>query len=220
MTNLGSHPLDIVDWVLGLEHLEAVTSAGGRFALEDNGETPDTQDALFELGRWTAAFTMREAARGSVPTFPLEFHGTKGSLGISRKGFTITADPDLPPLAQVPGARVGHPIGGPTAAVPKEARPRTKPLVDRSGDTDGQYLAHARDFLDGIRSRKKPLSDLESAQRVSVACHLANLSLRLGRKLRWDAKAKTVVGDAAAARALARPYRTPWDRELKALKVG
>src|SRR5262249_34237785 len=44
MTNLGAHHLDVVDWVLGLGGLEAVTSAGGRFALEDNGETPDTQD--------------------------------------------------------------------------------------------------------------------------------------------------------------------------------
>jgi predicted dehydrogenase len=220
MTNLGAHQLDVVDWVLGLEHLQAVTSAGGRFALEDNGETPDTQDALFELGRWTASFTMRECARGNLPVYHLEFHGTKGTLGISRKGFTITPDPDLPPLAQVPGARQGHPIGGPKVAAPKEIRPRTKALADRTGDSDAQYHAHARDFLDCIRSRKTPVSDLESAQRVSVACHLANLSLRLGRKLRWDAKARTVVGDAEAARMLVRPYRTPWDRELRALKVG
>jgi predicted dehydrogenase len=220
MTNLGAHHLDIIDWILGLDRLEAVTSVGGRFALEDNGETPDTQDALFELGRWTAAFTMRECARGSVPASGLEFFGTKGSLSISRKGFTITADPNLPPLAQVPGARQGHPVGGPKAVAPKETKLRMKPLVDRTGDSDAQYQAHAREFLDCIRSRKTPISDLASAQRVSVACHLANLSLRLGRRLRWDAKVKTVVGDTGASRALVRPYRSPWDRELKALKVG
>jgi predicted dehydrogenase len=220
MTNLGAHHLDIVDWFLGLEGLEAVTSVGGRFALEDNGETPDTQDALFEFGRWTSAFAMRECARGSVPASGLEFFGTKGSLSISRKGFTITADPDLPPLALVPGARQGHPVGGPRAAAPKGTKLRMKPLVDRTGDSDEQYRAHARDFLDCIRSRKAPISDLASAQRVSVACHLANLSLRLGRKLRWDAKAKTVADDVGASRALVRPYRSPWDRELKALKVG
>ena len=56
-----------------------------------------------------------------------------------------------------------------------------------------------------------------SAQRTAVACHLANLSLRLGRKLRWDGR--TVRDDAEAARALVRPYRAPWDRELKALRV-
>jgi predicted dehydrogenase len=220
MTNLGAHHLDVVDWVLGLGGLEAVSSSGGRFALEDNGETPDVQDALFEFPRWTAAVSIRECARGSVPAYGLEFYGTKGSLGISRAGFTVTADADLPPLAQVPGAREGHPVGGPKAPPRKDVAARTKALADRSGDSDAQYEAHARDFLDCVRSRKTPVSDLESAQRTAVACHLANLSLRLGRKLRWDAKAKTVAGDAAAARALVRPYRAPWDRELKALKVG
>jgi predicted dehydrogenase len=217
MTNLGAHHLDVVDWVLGLDKLEAVTSAGGRFALEDNGETPDTQDALFEFGKWTAAFTMRECARGTVPTFSLEFCGTKGSLGLSRSGFTVTADPDLPPLVQVPGAREGHPVGGPSAEKPADVRPRTKALADRSGDSDEQYREHARNFLDCIRSRKTPVSDLESAQRTAVACHLANLSLRQGRKLRWDGR--TVRDDAEAAKALVRPYRAPWDRELKALRV-
>jgi predicted dehydrogenase len=220
MTNLGAHHLDVIDWVLGLGGLEAVTSAGGRFALEDNGETPDTQDALFEMGKWTASFTMREASRGAAPAYGLEFYGTKGSLGISRAGFTVTADPDLPPLALVPGAKDGHPAGGPKAPPVKETRPRTKPLSDRGGDSDAQYAAHARDFIDCIRSRKTPISDLESAQRTAVACHLANLSLRLGRRLRWDAKAKAVTDDAAATKALTRSYRAPWDRELKALKVG
>ena len=48
MTNLGHHSLDVVRWVLGADPL-AVTSAGGRFSLQDNGETPDTQDAFFEM---------------------------------------------------------------------------------------------------------------------------------------------------------------------------
>ena len=54
MTNLGAHHLDIVDWFLGLDTLAAVTSVGGRYALTDNGETPDTQDAIFDCGAWTA----------------------------------------------------------------------------------------------------------------------------------------------------------------------
>jgi hypothetical protein len=70
-----------------------------------------------------------------------------------------------------------------------------------------------------VKSRKTPISDLASAHRTSVACHLGNLSLRLGRSLRWDAKAGAVLTDAEANQALVRPYRTPWDRELAALKV-
>jgi predicted dehydrogenase len=221
MTNLGFHALDIVDWFLGLGKLRAASSAGGRFCLEDNGETPDTQDALFELDGWTAACCLREGSRGEGTVYPLEFFGTKGSLGLSRRGFKVTADLDLPPANAIPQFTGAHPVGGPKPEkLDHPPRPRTRSLEDRSGDTRLQFEAHARDFLDCVRSRNSPISDLESANRTAIACHLANLSLRLGRKLVWDAKKETVVGDAEAAAALCRSYRAPWDRELKALGVG
>jgi predicted dehydrogenase len=221
MTNLGAHHLDIVDWVLGLETLRSVSSVGGRFALTDNGETPDTQDALFACDGWTATFTMRECAAGTKPEYNLEFLGTKGTLGISRSGFAVTPDADNPPENQVPGVKDGHPVGGPRpVAVDRPRPPRTAAMVDKTGDSVAQYRAHARDFLDCIRSRKTPISDVASGHRVAVACHLANLSLRLGRSLRWDAKAQTILGDSEAAKHLIRPYRSPWDKELKALGVS
>ncbi|HKB01468.1 MAG TPA: Gfo/Idh/MocA family oxidoreductase [Gemmataceae bacterium] len=220
MTNLGAHQLDIIDWVLGLASLKEVAAAGGRYVLTDNGETPDTQYVLFALDKWTAAFTMRECAAGAKPEFGLEFVGTKGALGISRMGFTVTPDVELPPENQVPGVKDGHPVGGPKAIAVADARkPRTTAIVDRSGSSGEQYREHARNFIDCIRTRKTPVSDLESAHRVAVACHLGNLSLRLGRSLRWDAKLESIPGDAEAARQLVRPYRAPWDKELKALGV-
>ena len=48
-------------------------------------------------------------------------------------------------------------------------------------------------------------------------CHLANLSLRLGRKLRWDATREDVLDDAEASALLTRLYRAPWDAELRVL---
>jgi predicted dehydrogenase len=221
MTNLGAHHLDIVDWVLGLDTLKAVTSIGGRYALTDNGETPDTQDVLFDCGRFSASFAMREAAQGERLGFGLTFHGTRGTLGIDRRGFKVTADPGLPPANQVPGVREGHPAGGPKAEpLTGREKPRTEAMEDATGDNAGQYLAHARDFLDCVKSRKTPVSDLASAHRTAVACHLGNLSLQLGRSLGWDWKTQTVPGDAEANAKLAREYRAPWDTELKALGVG
>jgi len=220
-TNLAAHQLDIVDWCLGLEKLRGVLSAGGRFALKDNGQTPDTQDALFEFDGWTAAWSLRECSRGEPASFPLEFFGTKGSLGISRGGFRVAGDLDIPPANQVPVFAGAHPVGGPQPiqeAGPR--RPKTEPVEDKTGDGRAQFRDHARDFLDCVKSRRQPVSDLESAHRTATVCHLANLALRLGRKLRWDAAKETVVGDAEAERALARPYRAPWDKELKALGVG
>jgi predicted dehydrogenase len=221
MTNLGAHHLDIVDWCLGLDGLKNASAVGGRYALQDNGETPDVQDVVFDCDRFAASFTMRECSWGSSPAFSLEFFGTCGSLGISRSGFRVLPDADVPPVNLIPGVREGHPVGGPKWVDDSPPRKtRTEAIEDRSGSSEAQYDAHARNFLDCVKSRKQPISDLASAQRVAVACHLANLSMRLGRLLRWDGKSKSVLGDDEANRALVRPYRSPWDKELKALGVG
>ncbi len=221
LTNLGAHHLDIVDWVLGLDRLRAVHAVGGRYALQDNGETPDTQDVLFDCGRFSASFAMREAARGEVGGYNLQFHGSRGTLGIDRRGYRVTADADVASTSLIPGIREGHPTGGPVGSpAPVNARPRTDAREDLTGDAGTQYLAHARNFLDCIRSRQTPVSDLASAHRVAVACHLGNLSTRLGRSLRWDSDSKSVPGDAEATATLTRPYRAPWDRELRALGLS
>jgi predicted dehydrogenase len=198
----------------------AVTSAGGRFSLKDNGETPDTQDAIFEFPGFTATWSHREASAGPRDAPGLAFYGPKGSLAVSRSGFTLTPDPDLPPGSAIPNFAGAHPVGGPRS-VPRPAsiEPRTPAAEDRTGDGRAQFRLHARDFLDCVKSRRQPVSDLESAHRVATACHLANISLRLGRKVRWDADREEIVGDAEANEWLVRPYRAPWDRELKALGV-
>ena len=197
-----------MDWTLGLDGLKSVMSVGGRYALKDGGETPDTQDALFDCGTFSTAFVMREAARGERTSYGLTFHGTRGSLAINRQGYTITPDPDVPPLNQIPGVKSGHPNGGPMP-VPTigEPTPRTEALTDATGDSAGQYLGHARDFIDCVKSRKAPVADLASAHRTAVACHLANLSLRLGRSLRWDAAKNAVIDDKEANALLTAEYR-------------
>ena len=89
--------------MLGRLSCESVTSVGGRFALQDNGETPDTQDALFEFERpasrerFTAVWSHREASAGPPSQLRPEFYGTQGMLGINRKGFTIVPDAKVPP---------------------------------------------------------------------------------------------------------------------------
>jgi predicted dehydrogenase len=221
MTNLGQHMLDVVHWFLGAEGPSAVTSAGGRWSLRDNGETPDQQDAIFEYPGFTAVWSHREASRGSSPVGGLEFFGTKGSLAVNRTGFVVTPDRKVDPEGAVPRFGGPHPVGGPTRkADPGPTAYWTEAVRDASGDEYDQFRRHARHFLDCVRSRREPVSDLESGHRVVTACHLANLSLRLGRRLRWDTRKETVLDDAEAVAMLERPYRSPWDAERKALGVG
>jgi predicted dehydrogenase len=221
MTNLGQHSLDIVHWFLDATAPAAVTSAGGRFALKDNGETPDRQDALFEYPGWTATWSQRECSRGAAPAMGLEFCGTRGSLKVSRKGFLLTLDPKVTPEEVIPRFGAAHPSGGPATTGKRDVlSSATETVEDRTGDEFDQFRRHAANFLECVRSRHNPISDLESAHRVVTACHLANLSLRLGRKLRWDSSAETVLGDPEAQARLQRPYRAPWDAERDALIRG
>jgi predicted dehydrogenase len=220
MTNLASHALDIVHWFLDVNAPAAVSSVGGRFSLQDNGETPDTQDALIEYPGCTASWSHREACAGQSPRVPLEFCGPRGSLTISRKGFVLAADPKIPPQNAIPQFTGAHPVGGPQRVQSAEkAEFWTQSVQDQSGQPREQLKRHVRNFLDSVKSRRPPVADLESAHRVATICHLANISLRLGRKLRWDGRREEIVGDAEAARWLERPYRAPWDRELQSLKV-
>jgi predicted dehydrogenase len=67
-----------------------------------------------------------------------------------------------------------------------------------------------RDFLDCVRSRKDPYFPVDIGHRVSSVCHLANIAIKLGRKLRWDPKAERFENDPAADAMLSRSMRSPW----------
>jgi predicted dehydrogenase len=69
---------------------------------------------------------------------------------------------------------------------------------------------HYQNFLDCIRTRKRPVADVEIGHRTATVCHLGNIAIRLGRKITWDPVREQIVGDAEAAAMLSRPYRAPW----------
>jgi hypothetical protein len=52
---------------------------------------------------------------------------------------------------------------------------------------------------------------------VATASNLANMSLRLGRAIHWDAEKEVVIGDKEAQAACVRPYRAPWDKALRSI---
>jgi hypothetical protein len=67
-----------------------------------------------------------------------------------------------------------------------------------------------RDFLDCVKSRKDPYFPVDIGHRVSTVCHLANIAIKTGRKLRWDPKAEQFEQDAQANAMRSRPMRSPW----------
>ena len=67
-----------------------------------------------------------------------------------------------------------------------------------------------KDFLDCIESRKRPASDVEVGHNSMIACHLANIAFRTGRRIKWDVEREQISGDAEAQKLITKPYRAPW----------
>jgi hypothetical protein len=60
-------------------------------------------------------------------------------------------------------------------------------------DSSSATIAHGRNFLDCVKSRSKPVSDLEIGFYASLPCLLAVKAVREGRSFRWDDAAKKAV---------------------------
>jgi len=74
----------------------------------------------------------------------------------------------------------------------------------------GSSTNHVRNFLDCIRTRQQPAAPVEVGHRSATFCHIANIAMRLGRKLRWSPEAEQFIGDDGANRMLRRACRAPW----------
>jgi predicted dehydrogenase len=194
MTNWGAHSLDIARWSLDAIAPAGISGFGGRYELKDGGETPDVQEVLYNFPGCVVSWSGREingveALRPSPGIRPLlEFHGTKGNMVLTRDGFSVT-----------PEIWTGDGQSGRTPAM--EAMHVSGGNLEQS---------HVRNFLDCVKSRKRPNGDIEEGYRTVVMCHLGNIATRLGRTLRWDPVREEVPGDREANQLLSVPYRKPW----------
>jgi predicted dehydrogenase len=224
MTNLGAHTIDQVLWCMNEKGPTLVMSTGGRFALEDDGETPDTQDVIWQFpGDFTVNYAIREAnaMRGDNATRGQVYLGTKGTLVLAG-GYEVIPENKIDPVNDIPPF-MGHPIGGP---VYSNVKPTPWIQGFKGGvESDARYgtggedtiAMNERDWLSCMRTRQRPLCEVEDGHKVAVACHLANMSLRLGRAIQWDPNKEQVIGDKEAGAMCYRTYRAPWDGVLKSL---
>jgi hypothetical protein len=69
---------------------------------------------------------------------------------------------------------------------------------------------HEREWLNSIKTREQPSCNVSYHSKIDVPLVLANLSLKLGRSIRFDPATRTIVGDDEAARLAVPEYRAPW----------
>ncbi len=71
-------------------------------------------------------------------------------------------------------------------------------------------LNHYKDFLNAIRQRSKPISDIETGHRSATVCNIGNIAFELNRPLKWDPKKEKFKNDDEANNLLSRPMKKEW----------
>lgn len=206
LTNFGVHYLDVIHWALGRNAPEAVTAMGGKFALDDYREAPDTLEVLWTYpGGTLVSFTQinTNAAPAGLNNGEIEFRGTKGTLYLQSRGYMIVPDrltpnefPARTPLDR--SLERGYRTGSAAAIEAREARGDVK-------DSD-----HARSFLDAVKSRNPGPCDVEVGHRDTTAAIIGNIAHRTRTYLEWDAQKERFTNSDAANKLLSYEYRSPY----------
>ena len=136
LTDWGTHHLDIVQWAMQVDAPLAATAVGGNFCIDDNRETPDTLEVLYEYPGFIASFSHRVGnARGPAGRgYGIEFFGTDGTLYLNRGGFEIR--PETGGNSSRPAAPLPEDAGSENARPPQagmEFRERKIRIRDGSG---------------------------------------------------------------------------------------
>jgi hypothetical protein len=90
-----------------------------------------------------------------------------------------------------------------------EAEPKSL-LADRKFGKGYPATNHVRNFLDCVKSRRRPIAPAEGAHRANSTCQIANICLQLGRTLKWNPQQELFIDDPMADTKLARAARAPW----------
>jgi predicted dehydrogenase len=180
LANWGVHLMDIVHWGIGQDQPLNVQSVGGSYRFGAGADNYDTVDSLWEYEGCTATWEQRHSNTHSGKGYGIRFQGTEGRLTIDRGTFKVENSK----------LTIGEVVGEP--------------------ERSWANKEHHNNFFECIRSRKKPIADIEQGVRSTDTILLAGVALKVGRKLNWDGLNECFIDDEQANCHLTRPYRAPW----------
>ncbi|HWQ33183.1 MAG TPA: Gfo/Idh/MocA family oxidoreductase [Blastocatellia bacterium] len=196
----GIHWIDQILWITGEKYPRKIFSTGGRpikgpavnTKEAQTTDAPDHQVAVFEFEQFTVSWEHRQFAANNAeksdPRQPVGcyFYGTNGTFHMGwLDGWTF------------------YPTDPKGQIIHQDAQ------LHKPDDQNIKELW--ADFLDAIRNRRKPVSDIEQIHYSTNVSLLGMLSYKLGRSIEWDGARETVIGDAEANRHLSRRYRGSWE---------
>ncbi|MFN7843199.1 MAG: Gfo/Idh/MocA family oxidoreductase, partial [Pirellula sp.] len=200
MGDMCIHMLDTVRWMLGLGWPTSVSSHGGILVDKaSKANITDTQTATFEFPELNVVWTHRTWGDAPDPEYPwgATLYGEKGTLKLSVQKYDF--------IPRSGGKKIHQDV-----VMELEQYPEDKTEKDLEQHVAPAIRGHMLDFLSAIENRSKPIADIEQGHISTAACILANMSMGLGRTLRWDPTKHVVIGDEEATKLLRRPYREPW----------
>jgi predicted dehydrogenase len=184
--NDGTHEIDLARWGLGVDTLPSkIAAIGGKYFHDDDQQFPDTATCVFEYPgdgkvrhRRQLIFEMR------IWSTNYPYNCDTGVEFIGTNGKMMISK------------RGKLEILGPRNEVIKQERFELTTNME-----------HMDDFLDAIRSGRRPSAPIEEAHRTVTLVHLANIAVRTGRSLSFDPQREQIVGDEKASQLLKRAYR-------------
>ena len=196
--NQGIHVLDVAIWanqlMRGFDAAQClpkrISATGGIYWLDDAKEVPDTEIVSYDYGDMMLNFELR-----SFGTDYLEPH-TAPRIGPKTAGgptdfVTAYYGTEATVLALSDRWEVHWKDG----------------KVDQTKEGGG---SHEANFLEAVKSRKRPNADVEIGRLSTMLCHLGNVAYKLGRDVRFDPKTEK-FGDAEANKLLRKEYRAGYE---------
>ncbi|MCX6624409.1 MAG: Gfo/Idh/MocA family oxidoreductase, partial [Acidobacteria bacterium] len=182
MGNDGAHQVDQARWALGVELPTEISGMARKLYFDDDQVTPDTMVITFNYPDKVLLFEMRIWNPYAMENVEngVSVYGTDGLLQIGS-------------WDRMSGYRV----------------------FDRQGklvlhDKDQVPDEHTRNFLDCMRSRRKPNAEIEIGNLTAMHLHLGNIVARTGSPIHFDPATRTINGDSQASALLRRRYRRHW----------
>lgn len=189
MTDWGAHHVDIALWGIGRDRSGPVEISG-------SARYPEIQDGYNVPIDFEVRYVFEDGLEVEVADHGrngVMFEGEAGRIFVNREN-----------LAGKPVDRLeSHPLRREDYRLYDFDNLERPP---RFGKLES-IVNHMGNFYDCLLTRRTPISDVETQHRSVTACHLANIALKLGRKLRWDPEREEFVGDMEANRHLSRPQR-------------
>ena len=209
MTDWGAHHIDIAQWALGCDKTGPTHVSG-------NGQFGDVVPKKFDFNAFFSGEAKLPHGFNAATEFDIDLGFANGSTmkvtnhyksedGKTDFGNGILFAGDKGRIFVNRGKLTGAPVEALTEADRKNIDDAVAKLYNGK-----PMKGHMANFFDCLDDRTDPVSDVYSHHRTMTSCHLCNITLMLGRDLRWDPAKEDFVDDEEASALMSRPSRSQY----------